>query len=126
MTRCSRTRRRSSIDPATPRGCPVFWGAHVRKNFRRIALGAAIAAGTLLAGVASALPTQSSHAGGGASDDTQYAIGGNANKVFRVVNEARDFGEATLGIGGTNPGPLPGPTPGFHPEDIINGGIQTV
>jgi hypothetical protein len=97
---------------------------HVRKNFRRIALGAAIAAGGILGGTALALPSTdvSRDVAGGPTTGA-----GPADSAQRQVRNVVAWGSDTaLGLGGVHIGPLPAPTPGVHPEDYVNGGIQTV
>jgi hypothetical protein len=60
---------------------------------------------------------------------------GGQSQLQKTVNSANKMAQATvkrgqdtaLGLGGGVPvGPIPAPTPGIHPIDIVNQGIQTV
>lgn len=101
----------------------------MRKNFRRVAaLTAVITAGGLLGGAALALP------GGinvGTAGDGGPTTGGQPPIVRQAQKTANNVvafaSDKALGLGGGGGiGPLPGPTPGLHPIDTVNGGIQTV
>lgn len=89
----------------------------MRKNFRRIALGAAIAAGGVFGGAALALPVATSSDSGGvtAGGDSGYV-----GHIRQVVDS--EVGSPTHGGG---PVTVPGPARDIRPENYVNGAIQT-
>ncbi|MEY2419746.1 MAG: hypothetical protein QOG90_2426 [Actinomycetota bacterium] len=97
----------------------------MRTNFRRVAVVAAVlAAGGFIGGSALAGPLDGavSKDGGGPVADPSPIV----TRADQTAKGAYSFADKALGLGGVRPAPLPGPTPGIRPEDIVDRAIQTV
>ncbi len=126
MPRCVLDRAPLYYEAVTPLGCTEAGGTDVRRNLRRIAIiWTVAAASSLIGGAAMAagdgavaidvprLPSGGPSTGGGAGQ-----------RLAAAVAQAKEWGDNALGLGGTNPGPIPAPAPGLHPEGYINAAIQ--